>query len=259
MPMRILSLLAAINLIFCPLGLAQEKEETKCLLPDSGLEVSGDMSFFTQYIWRGFVLDRDAVFQPGIYISSPKTKFGRIKGGFWSNVPLENKDNLSSEEFDYTFDYTYDFGDYASVSLGHIYYDFSGTRTYSREFYVGLTLPKLFLTPSVYYYRDYADPKHGGGLGSYTVINAAYSWPVSLKNIPCSFDLSGHVAFNHNLFMDGDGGDMALKAGFTAPLTKNLKFTPNVNYSVPFGDLRDKDRGNQKNRFFGGGTICYVF
>jgi len=237
--------------------LAGESPEAT-LLGKSGFEVSGDVSFFTQYIWRGFVLDRDAVFQPGIYISSPKSKFGRVKGGFWSNVPLQNKDDLSSQEYDYIFDYTYDFK-YASVSLGHTYYDFSGTHTYSKEFYVGFNLPGIFLSPSVYYYRDYGDPKHGGGLGSYTVVSASYSLPLDLKNIPCSLDLSGHVGFNHNLFMDGDGGDVALKVGFTVPITKNLKLTPNVNYSIPFGDLRDKDHANQKDRFFGGGTLAYVF
>lgn len=255
---RIVGLLLIFALVFCTLVLAQDKEEGKFLLSDSGFELSGDMSIFSQYIWRGFVLDRDAVYQPSIYISTPNTKFGRIKGGLWSNVPLQNNDNLSSEEFDYVFDYTYDFK-YASISLGHTYYDFVGTKTFSREFYVGLTFPKLFLSPSVYYYRDYGDHNHGGGLGNYIVINTAYSLPVPIKNMACSLDLSGHVGFNHNLFMDGDGGDVALKAGFTIPLAKNLKFTPNVNYSIPFGDLADESHGNQKNRFFGGATICYVF
>jgi len=78
-----------------------------------------------------------------------------------------------------------------------------------------------------------------------------------IKNTPLSLDFSGHVGFNHNLFMDGDGGDVGLKIALIAPLTKNLSFSPNVNYSIPFGYLSDLDRAHQKSRFFGGGTLAY--
>jgi hypothetical protein len=230
--------------------------ESEGLLSDIGFEVSGDASVYSQYIWRGFVLDRDAVIQPSIYVSTPSTKFGKLKVGVWSNQDLQNSDNLKSEEFDYIIDYTYDF-DYLSVSLGHTYYDFVETSTFSREFYVGVSLPKLFLSPSVFFYRDYGSTENGGGSGNYAVINGFYSLPI--KNTPLSLDLSGHVGFNHNQFIDGDGGDVGLKVGLTMPLTKTLSFTPNVNYSIPFGDLADEAYGNQKSRFFGGATLVYKF
>ncbi|MDD4894622.1 MAG: hypothetical protein PHW54_04830 [Candidatus Omnitrophica bacterium] len=234
-----------------------ETEKTG-LLSDLKVEVSGGLSVFSQYIWRGFIMDRDAVLQPEVYVSTPATKFGKLKVGMWVNEDLQNSDNLNSDEFDYIIDYTYDFK-HLSVSLGHTYYDFTGINKFSREFYAGISFPSLFLSPSVYYYRDYGNHNSGGGLGNYTVINGAYSLPFVLKGYGLSLDLSGHVGFNHNLFMDGDGGDVAWKIGLTMPLTKNLKFTPNVNYSIPFGDLARESRGNQKARFYGGGTLVCSF
>jgi hypothetical protein len=240
------------------LGNAFAEKEKTGLLSDLKFEVSGGLSVFSQYIWRGFIIDRDAVLQPEVYLSSPSTRFGKLKAGMWVNEDLQNSDGLNSDEFDYIIDYTCDLGN-ISVSLGHTYYDFAGTNKFSREFYAGLSFPKLLLSPSVYFYRDYGKPTSGGGLGNYIVINGAYSLPFVLKGYDFSLDLSGHVGFNHNQFIDGDGGDVALKVGLTMPLTKSLKFVPNVNYSIPFGDLARESRGNQKARFYGGGTLVYAF
>jgi len=252
--MKKLLLAIVLSLSFCSYGFSQEG-----ILPEIGLEITGDVSIFSQYIWRGFVLDRDAVVQPSMYISNTNTKYGKVKIGVWSNQDLQNSDNLKSEEFDYIFDYTYDFGKVA-LSVGHTYYDFVDTSTFSREAYIGVTLPKLLFTPSFYFYRDYGSTENGGGTGNYFLLSGAYSMPVfSIKGNQVNLDLSAHVGFNHNLFIDGDGGDIAWKAGLTMPLTKNLKFTPNINYSVPFGDLSSQDHGNQKSRFYGGGTLVYIF
>lgn len=236
--------------------ISQVSAEETGILSDLGFEINGDASVYTQYIWRGFVLDRDAVIQPSFYIGSPQTKLGKLKIGVWSSQPLQNNDDLSSEEFDYIIDYTYDF-DFLSASLGHTYYDFVGTHTFSREFYVGASFGKLPFTPSLYFYRDYGKSSSGGGLGNYLLLSVSHSIPI--KSTPFSFDLGAHVGYNHNLFMSGDGGDVGLKAGVSMPLTKNLSFTPNVNYSITYGDLHDKDVANQKNRFFGGGTLSYSF
>lgn len=234
------------------------QDEGKGLLSSLNFEVSGGLSVFSQYVWRGFIMDRDAVIQPEIYVATPKTKFGKIKIGMWANQGLENSDDYNSDEFDYIFDYTYDFK-YLSFSLGHTYYDFTGVNKFSREFYVGLSFPEIFLSPSVYFYRDYGDPNNGGGLGNYTLVSGAYSLPFVIKGYHLSLDLSAHVGVNHNLFIDGDGGDAGIKVGLAMPLHKNLKLTPNVNYSIPFGDLARESRGNQKERFYGGVTLIYAF
>ena len=240
-------------------------EENEGVLSKLNVEVSGDLNVSSIYMWRGIMLDGDAAMQPGLYFSTPESRFGKIKVGMWVSHDLENKDALKSSETDYLFDYTYSFPQVA-LSFGHTYYDFpdalpldNAPRGFSREFYTGVTLSQLFLTPSVYYYYDYGKKEDGGGEGSYTVLNLAYSKPFTAKNISMSFDLSGHVGHNNKQYYKGKGGDLGISAGITIPLTKNLLCKPNVNYSVPWGNVSDKNNGNQKNRFCSGVYLSYSF
>jgi hypothetical protein len=235
------------------------------VLSDLGISVSGDMSYYSEYLWRGFLLDGDPVVQTGVYVASPATPLGKLTAKFWTSKDMDNRDSRSSDEFDYILDYTYDFSK-ASVSVGHTYYDFpdqtgldGSPKTFSREFYAGVTLPKVILTPSFFVYRDYGDQNDGGGLGNYFVANLAYSIPVTLKDYKCSLDLSGHYGYNHHLFIRGSGSDIGLGAGLTIPLTKSMTLAPSVNYSAPMGCLKHKDDGAQEMRVFTGVTLKYSF
>ncbi len=242
-----------------------QSENAQTVLSDLGLEFSGDLAFNSIYMWRGIMLDGDAVIQPGFYVRSPESKMGRIKVGIWASHDLENKDALHSSETDYLFDYTYSFKD-VDVSLGHTYYDFpdvlpadGSSRGFSREFYGGLTFAKLFLSPSLYYYYDYGKKEEGGGQGSYTVLNLSYSKPFTVKKMSLSLDLAGHLGHNNKLYYRGKGGDAAISAGVTLPLTMNLSCKPTINYSVPWGNLSDTGNGNQKKRFYSGLYLSYAF
>lgn len=236
------------------------------LLSDLGFEVSADMNFSSKYIWRGIKLDGDPVMQPGFYIKSPASKFGRVKFGYWVSHETEKHDSLRSSEADTIIDYTYSFPK-LDLSAGHIYYDFpdglpadGATGAFSREFYAGLSFPKILLSPSIFYYCDYGRKEDGGGEGSYTVLNIAYGIPVKLLyKYSCSVDLSGHIGHNNKQYYRGKGGDAAFGAGFTVPLTGNLSVKPNVNYSVPWGNISDKGNGSQKNEFYSGVYLSYAF
>lgn len=135
-------------LIFSP-AQAAEGGLLDGILSTSGIEVSGDVAFNSIYMWRGIMLDGDAVVQPGFYVRSPESKYGRIKVGIWLNHDLQNKDSLRSSETDYLFDYTYSFSSVA-LSTGFTYYDFpdaapsdGAPRGFSREVYGGITFTKL--------------------------------------------------------------------------------------------------------------------
>lgn len=257
---------AAMLIPFTTLGVAAAEEAGLLdgLLSNTGIEVSGDLNFSSIYMWRGIMLDGDPVIQPGFYLTSPESKYGRIKLGIWVSHDLQSRDALRSSETDYIFDYTYSFA-FADLSLGHTYYDFpdaepsdGASHGFSREFYTGLTFPKVFLTPSVYYYYDYGKKEDGGGEGSYTVLNLSYSKPFTMKRLTMSLDLSGHAAYNNKFYYAGKGGDAGITAGITIPLTKNLSCKPNFSYSVPWGNTSDKNNGNQKNRFYGGVYLSYA-
>jgi len=240
---------AAAVISFCLVAAVSAEE--KGLFDEAGISITGDIAYYSDYVWRGFLLDGDAVVQPGIYIAGPETAFGTLTAKFWSSHDLNNSDSRASEEYDYILDYTFGFND-IDVSFGHTYYDFPGTDSFSREFYAGIALPNVFLSPSLCVYRDYGRPEDGGGQGTYTVLNAAYSVPLTVARYACSLDLSGHYGYNHELFINGKGADIGLQAGFAVPLTKNSSLVPNVNYSIALGDLKKETDGNQKKRMFAG-------
>jgi len=241
--------------VFPVLGFAQSEG----LLSDLGIEVSGDVSYYSEYIWRGMLLDGDPVLQSGLYMAGPKTKFGRLTAKLWVSNDFSNSDSrTTSEEFDYILDYTYDFPE-VSLSLGHTYYDYPQADTYSREFYTGIALPKVFLSPLISVYRDYGKPEDGGGEGTYTVLNAAYSMPLKISKYDCTLDLSGHYGYNYELFINGKGADVGLTAGLTVPLTKNSTLSSTINYSIPLKDLKKSSDGNQKSRVYTGVTLKYKF
>ena len=53
--------------LFC-LSLHSE-EAIADALSEYGIGISGSLDFYSQYVWRGFLLDSDPVIQPGIGIS----------------------------------------------------------------------------------------------------------------------------------------------------------------------------------------------
>lgn len=214
------------------------------------LAVSADTAISSKYIWRGITLDDDPVIQPGIYLSA----YG-FTASVWGSFELQSHDDLSSSEVDYVLDYTHNFGKF-SLCLGHTYYDFPGSDAFSKEFYAGAGL-NTFLSPCLKFYHDYGSEEDGGGNGEYLVLSLAESLPWGSKGI--TLDLGGHVGYNRRLFMNGEGGDAAFNIGVNIPLTEKIIFTPNVNYSIPFGALKAADDGNQDSKFYGGFKLAFGF
>lgn len=223
----------------------------ECLLPNLNLEASGSFDAYSKYIWRGFALDADPVLQPGFAISGYGITFS-----FWSSWDFDNNDALDGDEIDYVIDYTYDF-DCLTASIGHTYYEFPGTDTFSKEFYVGIGLP-LLLSPSFTYYYDYGDEGQGGADGEYLALEVSHSLDL-IEDLGATLDLSGRVAYNNELFIDGEGGDVLLSGGLTLPLAKGLSLSPSINYAIPYGDLDDSADGNQSDRFYYGFSLSYSF
>jgi hypothetical protein len=218
------------------------------LLEGSPLELSAEVSVYSDYLWRGFLLDSDPVMQQGIHLSAHA-----FTASIWGSFDIDSDDALNSDEVDYAIDYTYE-RDNLTLSVGHTYYDFPGTDGKSREFYIGGGL-NLALSPSLTWYHDYGEEGSGGGDGDYIVLNLGYSF--LLNESPITLELSGHVGYNDKLFINGEGVDVAVGCGLTIPLTDNCSLSPNIGYSIPFGDLEDTDDGNQDNKFYGGFTLTF--
>ncbi len=222
------------------------------ILPELNLSASATIDSYSKYVWRGFTLDSDPVVEPGLSISG----YG-FTVSFWSNFDASNQDNLDSAEVDLILDYTYS-TDYADFSVGHTNYDFPGTHGYSKEWYVGISLSKLPLAPTLYYYHDYGKEENGGGHGDYLNLGISQSFTI-IADQGITLDLAASAGYNNKLFINGTGEDCQLTAGLTIPLTKNASFSPKLGYSIPYGDLKSADDGNQKARTFGGVSVAVNF
>ncbi|MFA6378601.1 MAG: hypothetical protein WCX16_02335 [Candidatus Omnitrophota bacterium] len=246
-------------------------EETKTLFGDAfkkaDIQVTGSTSIYSKYMWRGFRLYDGYVNQPSININA----FKDWNLNVWGSYGVSNyTDAPNANETDTTLTYTHKFenlklGSLAlnpvSLTLGYIYYDFSGAGTFSKESILGLGYD-TFLSPTVTWYHDHGRESQGGGDGDYLVLNLAKSLEI-VPSYGVTLDLSGHVGYNKHLFIRGEGGDVLLTAGVTVPLTKNLKFSPSVNWNAPFGGVAKEVSGDEyidrKAEFFWGTTLTYNF
>lgn len=245
-----ITLLIAAALVFTTSAFAETVDEG--LLPRLDIEASGSLDVYSQYIWRGFALDTDPVLQPGFSLSGHGITFS-----FWSSWDFDNNDSLDGDEVDYVLDYTYELEDF-SVSLGHTYYEFPGTDTFSREFYGGIGFFNIPLSPVFTFYYDYGEETQGGADGQYMTLEASHSFVLE-EDLGISLDLSGRLGYNKELFINGEGGDGLVSVGFTIPLNKGLSFSPGVNYAIPYGDLENSGDGNQRDRFYYGFSLACTF
>ena len=203
----------------------------------------------SDYVWRGFLLDDDPVMQMGISVR----KFG-LTATLWGSIDMENKDNRTSEEIDYILDFTHKLTDKLSISLGHTYYDYPLTSLYSREFYAGISLD-YFLSPKLYWYRDYGKEITGGGKGDYISLDLSKTVPISGTN--WTIGLTGHAGYNDKLFIKGSGGNACIIVGLSIPINEKTTVSPSIVYSLPFGDVKASSDGNQNDRVFGGVNFSF--
>ncbi|MDD5613888.1 MAG: hypothetical protein PHQ54_02310 [Candidatus Omnitrophica bacterium] len=218
-----------------------------------GLDISFDSAVYSKYIWRGFKLDSDLVLQSGLYIE---------KSGFnlslWSNCDLRSRDSFNSDEVDYSISYSYGLKDRFDLNIallfGYTYYDFPPAGTNSQEFFIGIGWD-ILLRPSLTWFHDFESESKGGGRGNYFAAELGHS--VEIGNSPLTLDLSGHLGYNRRLFIAGDGFDAGLNIGLTFKVSDKISLSPSLGCSLPLGDLRASDDGNQRGEIFGG--IALVF
>jgi len=245
---------------FLTAGIAFAQEGPKTLIGDFlgekniNVDISATVDLYSKYIWRGMKLDNDFVIQPGFTIGA----YG-FELGVWSSFDVGADDGRASSEVDTSLMYTYDFEglnlfgkdlETFSVTVGHVYYDFPDAGTFSKEAILGFSYDTL-LSPTLTWYHDYSRESQGGGKGDYLVLDLSHSLDL-VPSYGITLDLGGHVGYNRKLFINGEGGDVALTGGLTIPLTKTLSMAPSINYSMPFGGVKDENDGSHENEFFWG-------
>ncbi len=220
---------------------------------------STDLSLLSGYVWRGQVLNDEAVFQPSFTLG---------KNGFsintWGNANLtdaatENAPELS--ELDLTISYSKTVGN-VGLSVGYIEYTFPNT-TYAgtREVYGSVSLPTLLIVPtlSVNYDFDEAD-------GAYGNFALSYSHALCDKSTLGLFTSIGAATADYNSFYfgvdDAAVNDVNVGATLGIALTKALTVTPAVQYTaLPDSKIKDGAAGLYKDTeaIVGSVKITYVF
>lgn len=207
-------------------------------LLSKNFQFCADYAFYTKYISRGFTYDNDPVLQAGIYLT-----YKGLTLSIRNNMDIRNKEEGNSDEVDYMIDYTFAIKRF-SLGLGLAYFDCPANKAFTKEYSVEIAY-EYFLYPTLSWKHDFGDEDKGGGHGNYLVLRLNQNIPL-LRGT--SINLSGNIGYNSHYYIEGTGNDASLTVGLSLPLTNKLICTPNITYSVPYGDLADEKDGNQKSR-----------
>jgi len=225
-------------------GLARAQEEAPAV------SASLDLPVLSAYVWRGQVLNDEAVLQPSLTVS----KWGLALNA-WANYDLT--DNLTDDpeftEVDLTASYGLSAGPVA-FSVGVVEYLFphqtlaleDSTRVAypgSRELFATASLSDVWVTPtvSVAYDFDEAD----GFYGSFGLASGCDCTDVLSLGVSASLGV-GDSSYNEYYFLTDGAALNDLTVGVTATVkpAKFLSITPGVQYAVLLdGDIRDSVSG----------------
>lgn len=238
-----------ILLVFCIVLTLKGEETLSETLSEAGLEISGSLDSYSQYVWRGFLLDSDPVIQPGLNIG-----FAGLTLSLWCSFDAAGDDASMSSEVDYAVDYTRDTG-ILSLSIGNTFYFFPEYDLKSMEAYLGIAINTI-ASPTLTAFYDYGDEAEGGADGIYVSLDLSHSQPVYMD---ITLDVSAHAGYNHEAFIVGDGYDIALSGSMTIPLFEGLMLVPSVAYSMPFADLKEETDGAQEAEIYFGTSLGWEF
>lgn len=234
---------------------------------ESDVSAGVDAPFVSAYVWRGQVLSKDAVFQPGLTAST-----AGFSVNAWSSMNLDGTDTDGEfTEMDWTVSYDTSF-DMVDVGVGVIQYTFPNTTVVDDEgngsaakgtveLYATVGLSEVPLAPTLTVYGDVDEID-----GVYGVLAVGHSFAISDM---VGVDLSASLALADSGYNEGYFGldETALNdclLGLAVPIaaTDQLSITPSVSYMfLPDSDLRDaaEESYGEKDSFYGGITLSYAF
>jgi uncharacterized protein (TIGR02001 family) len=174
--------------------------------------ISTDMTFATEYIFRGIQLADNAL-HPSIEMKSDA-----FYAGFWGAIPIDNKNSKGwTDEYDFYVGYSPELSDKVTLDVGvtHYYYPLGDATT---EAFIGISTEANGFTPSVYAYYDF-------DLEALT-LQGSIGYSVPLKELGVSLDLSATIGQ-----VDPDQGDSYVYYGVDAVVPYKI----NENTTLSFG------------------------
>jgi hypothetical protein len=210
--------------------------QTAVAAQSSALSVTADISYVSQYVFRGLLQADDSI-QPSI-----KATYGDFYAGVWysdavNTVNVNGDRPVSPSETDLYIGYGYKVSESIKLDVGVTRYLYEGQSTDDiTEFYVGASVD-TFLKPSVYAY--YAEEAYNAGVATYT---ASIGHSIALSFIGSSLDLSALVGFV-NAYDNEEYLYGVLSAAIPYKLSENATLTVGVDYVANDDDRFDNDYG----------------
>lgn len=230
---------------------AVASKPTGKMIPED-LTADLNVSFYSQYIWRGYELSR------GSLVIFPTMTVG-YKGfavNLWADLDTrfagsDNHGKFRLQETDVTVSYSNAYEPWKlNYTVGWILYNYQPAQ--NQELFLTLGLDTI-LKPTFSVYNEIEI-----GQAWYFSLGVSHSFPV---NKDWSLDVGGWVSYLHdksdNNFANFHDGNVS--AGLKIPLNNYLSVKPNIQYSFPLsGDASREIRGlsfSDSNNFVYGGII----
>jgi len=234
-------------------------------------EVAVDVPVLSSYVWRGMVLNDEAVLQPGLTGS-----IGGFSVNAWSSMDLTDSNGASGEftEMDWTVSYAQAFG-IVELGAGVIAYTFPGVTVESEaedgtvtgeaaagttEIFASVAVDTL-LAPALTVYYDVDEIE-----GFYAVASIGHSFGL-LDNVGLDLSVSlgfGGEDYNAGYFGYEDAAlnDLLLGAALAIAITENISVTPSISYMMlPDSDLEEAAEAayGEKDSVYGGVSLSCAF
>lgn len=229
-------------------------------------ELSADVAFLSQYIWRGYGLSKDSlVIQPSVTAA-----FKGFSLNLWGNLDTDNEAYSGSKwnETDMTFSYGHSFG-IVGLEAGYIYYALDGLDD-SKEFYLSAGVDVL-LAPTLTVYREVSTLQ-----GWYINLGLSHSFELPYE---MSLDLGATFAYyksdNDNMVDYNDDNiptsdrfsglhDGLLSVGLAIPFYKYFTVTPSITWAFPLSSSASNEMSalsldGRSNHLLGGVTLSMAF
>ena len=229
-------------------------------------ELSADVAFLSQYVWRGYGLSKDSlVIQPSITAG-----FKGFALNLWGNLDTDNEAYNGSKwnETDLTFSYGHSFG-IVGLEAGYIYYALDGLDD-SKEFYLSAGVDVL-LAPTLTVYREVSTLQ-----GWYINLGLSHSFELPYE---MSLDLGATFAYyksdNDNMLDYNDDNiptsdrfsglhDGLLSVGLAIPFYKYFTVTPSIAWAFPLSSSASNEMSalsldGRSNHLLGGVTLSMAF
>ncbi len=207
------------------------------------VSTSGNITYVTKYIWRGFDLapSGEPAIQGGISIDTGKG----IALDIWGSYAQDSDSQL--DELDYTLSWSGQVTESLEMSAGYTLYTFPSVvsaaeaQTESREAFIGFAFPEAFMSPSLTFYNDWED-----GDGTYIFLGGSYDFIFTDESAP-ALSLSLGLGYNDSQWISKSGIsdiDLGLSMTFAAG---SVEITPSINYIIT-----PEDAVNTDNEFWAG-------